>query len=102
MESKPISKPGTSTDLPSTGELYTTLMMELNTKLKPWQIEQGKAEFTNFLYDLFDRDNAPIGLRGTYTGIWQQFKKLECFDPLLPTMIRNKFILDSQDDNTKI
>ena len=102
MESKPISKPGTSTDLPSTGELYTTLMMELNTKLKPWQIEQGKAEFTNFLYDLFDRDNAPIGLKGTYTGLWDQFKKLQCFDPLLPTMIRNKFILDTQDGNTKI
>ena len=102
MESTPISKPGTSTDLPSTGELYTTLMMELNTKLKPWQIEQGKAEFTNFLYDLFDRDNAPIGLKGTYTGLWDQFKKLQCFDTLLPTMIRNKFILDTQDGNTKI
>ena len=100
MESTPISNLGTSTDFPSTGELYTTLMMELNTKLKPWQIEQGKAEFTNFLYDLFDRDNAPIGLKGTYTGHWQQFKKLECFDPLLPTMIRNKFILDTQDANT--
>tara|TARA_B100000427_G_C14991216_1_gene369749 strand:- start:6 stop:314 length:309 start_codon:yes stop_codon:yes gene_type:complete len=102
MESTPISKPGTSTDLPSAGELYTELSMELNTKLKPWQIEQGKAEFTNFLYDLFDRDNAPIGLRGTYTGLWDQFKKLECFDPLLPTMIKNKFILDTQDANTKI
>ena len=102
MESTPISSLGTSTDVPSTGELYTTLMMELNTKLKPWQIEQGKAEFTNFLYDLFDRDNAPIGLRGTYTGLWTQFKKLQCFDPLLPTMIRNKFILDSQDGITKI
>ena len=102
MESTPISNLGTLTDFPSTGELSTTLLMELNTKLKPWQIEQGKAEFTNFLYDLFDRDNAPIGLRGTYTGLWQQFKKLECFDPLLPTMIRNKFILDTQDGITKI
>ena len=102
MESKPISSLGTLTDFPSTGELSTTLLMELNTKLKPWQIEQGKAEFTNFLYDLFDRDNAPIGLRGTYTGLWTQFKKLECFDPLLPTMIRNKFILDTQNAITKV
>ena len=102
MESTPTSNLGTLTDFPSTGELYTTLSMELNTKLKPWQIEQGKAEFTNFLYDLFDRDNAEIGLRGTYTGLWDQFKKLECFDPLLPTMIRNKFILDTQDGITKI
>ena len=100
MESTPISQPGTSTDVPSTGELYTTLTMELNTKLKPWQIEQGKAEFMNFLYDLFDRDNAPIGLRGTYSGLWEQFKKLECFDPLLPTMIKTKFIMESQDANT--
>ena len=102
MDSTPISNLGTLTDFPSTGELYTTLTMELNTKLKPWQIEQGKAEFMNFLYDLFDRDNAPIGLRGTYSGLWQQFKKLQCFDPLLPTMIKTKFILDLQDGITKI
>lgn len=102
MDSTPISNLGTLTDFPSTGELYTTLTMELNTQLKPWQIEQGKAEFMNFLYDLFDRDNARIGLRGTYSGLWQQFKQLECFDPLLPTMIKTKFILDSQDANTKI
>jgi len=100
MDSTPISNLGTLTDFPSTGELYTTLTMELNTQLKPWQIEQGKAEFMNFLYDLFDRDNARIGLRGTYSGLWQQFKQLECFDPLLPTMIKTKFILDSQDANT--
>ena len=56
----------------------------------------------NFLYDLFDRDNAPIGLKGTYTGLWDQFKKLECFDPLLPTMIKTKFILDYQNGITKI
>jgi len=102
MDSTPISNLGTLTDFPSTGELYTTLTMELNTQLKPWQIEQGKAEFMNFLYDLFDRDNARIGLRGTYSGLWQQFKQLECFDPLLPIMIKTKFILDSQDANTKI
>ena len=102
MASTPASNLGTSTDSPSTGELYTTLTMELNTKLKPWQIEQGKAEFMNFLYDLFDRDNAPIGLRGTYSGLWQQFKKLQCFDPLLPTMIKTKFILDLQDGITKV
>lgn len=102
MDSTPISNLGTLTDFPSTGELYTTLTMELNTQLKPWQIEQGKAEFMNFLYDLFDRDNARIGLRGTYSGLWQQFKQLECFDPLLPTMIKTKFILESQDGITKI
>lgn len=32
-----------------------------------------KADFLDYLYDLYDRDNAPMGLRGTYTGLWQQY-----------------------------
>ena len=32
-----------------------------------------KADFLDYLYDLYDRSNAPIGLRGTYTGLWQQY-----------------------------
>ena len=42
--------------------------------LKPWQIENGKAAFLDYLYDLYDRDNAEPGLRGTYAGLWEQFK----------------------------
>ena len=28
----------------------------------------------DYLYDLYDRDNAEPGLRGTYTNLWEQFK----------------------------
>ena len=43
-------------------------------ELKPWQIENGKAAFLDYLYDLYDRDNAELGLRSTYTGLWERFK----------------------------
>jgi hypothetical protein len=43
-------------------------------ELKSWQIENGKAKFLDYLYELYDRDNAEIGLRGTYTGLWDRFK----------------------------
>lgn len=43
-------------------------------ELKPWQIENGKAAFLDYLYDLYDRDNAEPGVRGTYTGLWERFK----------------------------
>jgi hypothetical protein len=44
-------------------------------KLPQWQIETGKANFMDYLYDLYDRDNAELGLQGTYTGLWEQFKE---------------------------
>ena len=43
-------------------------------ELKPWQIENGKTNFMDYLYDLYDRDNEEPGLRGTYTGLWERFK----------------------------
>ena len=43
-------------------------------ELKPWQIENGKAAFLDYLYDLYDRDSEEPGLRGTYTGLWERFK----------------------------
>ena len=46
----------------------------LCSELPKWQIENGKAEFLDYLYRLYDRDNAEIGLRGTYTGLWQRFQ----------------------------
>ena len=54
--------------------------------LAPWQIENGKAEFLDFLYKLYRRDEAEIGLRCTYTGLWQQF----CKD--LGTLYRDGYI----------
>ena len=47
---------------------------KLCEELQPWQIETGKANFMDYLYDLYDRDNAEPGLRGTYTGLWERFK----------------------------
>ena len=102
MDSTLASNLGTQTEKLSTGDSIVLLKAKLKEELKQWQVENGKAQFSNYLYELFDRDNAAIGLKGTYTGLWDQFKKLECFDPLLPTMIKNKFILDTQDANTKI
>ncbi len=43
-------------------------------ELPQWRIENGKADFMDYLYELYDRDNAEIGLRGTYTGLWERFK----------------------------
>jgi hypothetical protein len=43
-------------------------------ELPQWQIENGKANFMDYLYDLYDRDNEEPGLKGTYTGLWERFK----------------------------
>lgn len=42
-------------------------------ELKPWQIETEKAKFLDYLYVLYDRDNAERPLCHTYTGLWQRF-----------------------------
>lgn len=46
----------------------------LCSELPTWQIENGKSEFLDYLYRLYERDLAEIGLRGTYTGLWQRFQ----------------------------
>lgn len=59
-------------EAPSTG---TTQQPTLNQHLQlppSWQVENAKAMYLDYLYDLYDRANAPVGLRGTYTGLWQQ------------------------------
>jgi hypothetical protein len=43
-------------------------------ELPKWQIENGKANFMDYLYKLYDRDNEEPGLKGTYTGLWERFK----------------------------
>lgn len=47
---------------------------QLCAELKPWQIENGKAAFMDYLYELYERDQAEPGERGTYTGLWEKFK----------------------------
>jgi len=47
----------------------------LCSELPTWQIENGKSEFLDYLYRLYERDLAENGLRGTYTGLWQRFER---------------------------
>jgi len=46
----------------------------LCVELPKWQIENGKANFMDYLYELYDRENEEPGLKGTYTGLWERFK----------------------------
>ena len=93
MDSTLVSNLGTQTEKLSTGESIVLLEARLKQQLKPWQVENGKAQFSNFLYELFDRDNAELPLKSTYTGLWEQFQKLQKADPDLPELIRLTFIL---------
>ena len=36
------------------------------------QLEQNKADYMQYLYNLYKRDEAEPGLRGTFTGLYQQ------------------------------
>ena len=97
MDSTLVSNLGTQTEKLSTGDSIVLLEARLKQQLKSWQVENGKAQFSNFLYELFDRDNAAIGLKGTYSGLWEQFQKLQKADPELPELIRLTFILKYND-----
>ena len=95
MDSTLVSSLGTQTEKLSTGDSIVLLEAKLKQQLKPWQIENGKAQFSNFLYQLFDRDNAAIGLKGTYSGLWEKFQEINQIDPELAEHIRLNFILKS-------
>jgi len=93
MDSTLVSSLGTQTEKLSTGDSIVLLKTKLKEELKPWQVENGKAQFSNYLYKLFDRDNAVVGLRATYTGLWEQLQELCEVDPELPELIKLNFIL---------
>ena len=93
MDSTLSSNLGTQMEKLSTGDSIVLLKAKLKEELKPWQVENGKAQFSNYLYELFDRDNAELPLKSTYTGLWQQLQKLSEVDPELPELIRLNFIL---------
>jgi len=93
MDSTLASNLGTQTEKLSTGDTIVLLEAKLKQQLKPWQIENGKAQFSNYLYKLFDRDNAVLGLKGTYAGLWNQLQELCEIDPELPKLIQLNFIL---------
>ena len=97
MDSTLTSNLGTQTEKLSTGESIVLLEARLKQQLKPWQIENGKAQFSNYLYKLFNRDNAALGLKGTYVGLWNQLQELCEIDPELPELIKLTFILKHND-----
>ena len=97
MDSSVVLSLGTQTEKLSTGDNIVLLRARLKKELKPWQIENGKAEFSNFLYKIFDRDNAVVGLRGTYSGLWEQFQELNQIEPELAEHVRLNFILKYND-----
>jgi len=99
MDSTLVSSLGIQTEKLSTGDSIALLEAKLKQQLKPWQVENGKAQFSNYLYKLFDRDNAVVGLRGTYTGLWEQLQELCEVDPELPELIKLNFILKYNDKN---
>ena len=93
MDSTLASNLGTQTEKLSTGDTIVLLEARLKQQLKPWQIENGKAQFSNYLYQLFDRDNAELPLKSTYTGLWEKFQELNQIDPELAEHVRLNFIL---------
>jgi hypothetical protein len=97
MDSTLASNLGTQTEKLSTGDSIVLLEARLKQQLKPWQIENGKAQFSNYLYKLFNRDNAALGLKGTYVGLWNQLQELCEIDPELPELIKLTFILKFND-----
>ena len=97
MDSTLVSDLGTQTEKLSTGDDIVLLEAKLKKQLKPWQVENGKAQFSNYLYNLFDRDNAAIGIRGTYTGLWEEFQQRCTVDPDFAEHIRLIFILKHND-----
>ena len=97
MDSTLTSNLGTQTEKLSIGGSNALLEAKLKKQLKPWQIENGKAQFSNYLYQLFDRDNAEMPLKSTYTGLWHQLQKLCEVDPELPELIKLTFILKLND-----
>jgi hypothetical protein len=94
MESNLASSPGFQTENLSTGASCTLLEAKLKQQLKPWQIENSKSAFMDYLYKLFDRDNAERPRKNTYTGLWEQLQELCDIDPDLPRLIQLTFILN--------
>ena len=48
------------------------MKLKILTTAEQAQLENNKTSYMNYLYDLYDRDNAPYGIRGTFTGLRKQ------------------------------
>ena len=44
----------------------------MSTPIEEAQQQNNRAEYMDFLYDLYNRSEAPLGLKGTYTGLAEQ------------------------------
>ena len=49
-----------------------SMKLKVLTPAEQAQLENNKALYMNYLYDLYDRDNAVDGIRGTFTGLAEQ------------------------------
>ena len=49
-----------------------SMKLKILTTAEQAQLENNKTSYMNYLYDLYDRDNAPDGIRGTFTGLTEQ------------------------------
>ena len=47
------------------------------TPLQRVRNNQNRSDFMSYLYDLYRRDEAPIPLRNTYTGLAETYAKNE-------------------------
>lgn len=68
------SSHGSLMDASCTGGQPASHAKKLLASLPEWQLQSRRADFLDWLYELYDRNNAPLGLRGTYTGLWQQYQ----------------------------
>ena len=50
-------------------------MEETMTPLQRVRNNQNRSDFMAYLYDLYDRSNAPIPKRNTYTGLAELYAK---------------------------
>ena len=51
-----------------------TQVIDLTSGTSGAQLDRNRAAMMEFLYRLYQRDEAPLGLRCTYTGLMEQFR----------------------------
>jgi hypothetical protein len=68
----PTSSLGFSMAAPSSGVMPNSTETPRFQLPPEWQQDNATAQYLDYLYVLYDRANAPLGVRGTYTGLWQQ------------------------------
>lgn len=62
-------------DIAIVKKLNKTKMEETMTPLQRVRNNQNRSDFMAYIYDLYDRSNAPIPKRNTYTGLAELYAK---------------------------